>query len=93
MNHLPESSENSIENHVTELINELVDQGYNFVYIREETGRFGAEKLLTAFPFGYRSDCYCLDNTDDWLKTRQDLERTMARCLKNGIELVDVKKK
>jgi len=82
---------------VEAIISDLLDGGYSFVYINLITGKYGAEKNISGFPFGYRKDCYCIRSEEypeyNFLKTADDLKRDMARCLTDGIQLQNVKSK
>jgi hypothetical protein len=79
---------------VEEIISGLLQKGYTFVYINLATGKYGGEKNLADFPFGYRDDCYCLDpdkDLDHFSKTKEELAEDMAQCLAEGIRLQDIK--
>jgi len=86
----PEQRDTLRRETVNQVIEALTARGCNYVYINEGTGKFGGERSLADFAFGYRPKCYCLDGTDPDLKNRDDLKETMLRCLEGGKELTDV---
>lgn len=83
-----------IQTEVEGIISSLSQRGWDFVYINLSTGKYGAEKNLSDFPFGYRKDCYCLNPEkypNNFLKTKDDLMKNMSQCLSEGIQLQDIK--
>lgn len=73
-----------------QIVQGLVDKGFNFVYINSKTGKYGGRKSLTEFPPGLRQECYCLDGSDTMLRNRDYLINNIIDCLYNRVELEEV---